>query len=60
MSGQIRMRIRHRQFATPYFDYLMVSLKELAQIVDGTGWQITRRFEGAGPLYAVVLERQDA
>lgn len=60
MSGQIRMRIRRRQFATPYFDYLMVSLKEMEQIVAGTGWAIARHFEGPGPLYAVVLEREES
>ncbi len=58
MSGQIRMRIRRRQFATPYFDYLMVSLKEMEQIVAGTGWAITDQYEDRGPLYAVVLERE--
>ncbi len=58
MGGQIRMRIRHRRYATPYFDYLMVSLKEMEQIVAGTGWSIARNFEGPGPLYAVVLERE--
>ncbi len=59
MSGQIRMRIRRRQFATPYFDYLMVSLKEMEEIVAGTGWAITRQYQSPGPLYAVVLERED-
>ena len=60
MGGQIRMRIRHRHFCTPWFDYLMVSLKEMTQLVDGTGWRIARHYEGPGPLYAVVLERTDA
>ncbi len=60
MGGQIRMRIRTRQYATPYFDYLMVSLKEMQMIVAGTGWAIARHYEGPGPLYAVVIERDDA
>lgn len=59
MSGQIRMRIRHRQFATPYFDYLMVSLSEMEDVVTGTGWAIIRSYESPGPQYAVVLERED-
>lgn len=59
MGGQIRMRLRYREYATPYFDYLMVSLKEMEKIVAGTGWTISRRYEGAGPLFAVVLERED-
>ena len=60
MGGQIRMRLRYREYATPYFDYLMVSLKEMERIVAGTGWAITRHYEAAGPLYAAVLERDDA
>ena len=59
MSGQIRMRIRRRQFATPYFDYLMVSLKEMEEIVAGTGWAITRQYQGPRSQYAAVLERED-
>ncbi len=59
MSGQIRMRIRRRQLATPYFDYLMVSLKEMKEIVAGTGWDVTHQYQGPGPLYAVVLEKLD-
>ena len=59
MSGQIRMRIRHRRYATPYFDDLMVSLKEMEGIVAGTGWAIAHHYEGPGPLYAAVLERED-
>lgn len=60
MGGQIRMRLRYREYATPYFDYLMVSLKEMEKIVDGTGWAIARHYKTAGPLFAVVLERDDA
>ena len=60
MSGQIRMRIRRRQYATPYFDYLMVSLTEMEEIVAGTGWTIAKRYEDTiGPQYAVILERED-
>jgi hypothetical protein len=43
MSGQIRMRARYKRFATPWFDYLMVSPQELETIVNGTGWRVTNR-----------------
>ena len=39
MGGQVRIRIRYKDYATPWFDYLLVSKKELAEILDGTGWQ---------------------
>jgi len=58
MSGQIRMRIRYRQYCTPWFDYLMVSLKEMEQLIEGTGWRIAYHYEGPGAFYAVVLERE--
>jgi SAM-dependent methyltransferase len=29
MAGQLRLRIRHRSYATPWFDYLIVSREEM-------------------------------
>ncbi|MGD8565839.1 MAG: methyltransferase domain-containing protein [Candidatus Bathyarchaeota archaeon] len=40
MGGQVRIRIRFAKFVGRWFDYLMVSKKEMEQILDGTGWQI--------------------
>jgi SAM-dependent methyltransferase len=42
MPGQVRMRVRYLKFASPWFDYLMVSRPEMKQIVEGTGWRIKR------------------
>jgi SAM-dependent methyltransferase len=58
MSGQIRMRVRYRDLATPYYDYLLVSRNEMAEIVEGTGWEIRRCWSTAGPSYVAVLERR--
>ncbi len=58
LDGQLRIRIRHRQYTTPYFDYLMVSQSEMEKIVAGTGWTITHKFDSPdAPQYSVVLER---
>lgn len=57
MSGQIRIRIRYRQLATPWFDYLFLSRKELEELVDGTGWRLADTIEDEPPLYIAVLER---
>jgi hypothetical protein len=46
MSGQLRIRIRHRKFIGDWFDYLMVSKEEMKKILEGTGWRI-RRFISA-------------
>ena len=58
MSGQIRMRARYKRFATPWFDYLMVSPAEMETLVDDTGWRVAKRYEVAGGrLYTAILER---
>ena len=58
MAGQLRIRIRHRRFATPWFDYLIVSPDEMRSLVAGSGWQLARMLEGDGRLYAAVLEKE--
>ena len=40
LGGQIRLRVRYKTYATPWVDYLMVSLAEMKEIVSGTGWEI--------------------
>jgi SAM-dependent methyltransferase len=54
MSGQIRIRVRFRDHATPWFDYLMVSQKELEDLLDGTGWQLERVLESDDAYVAVI------
>jgi SAM-dependent methyltransferase len=58
MSGQIRLRYRFRQFASPWFDYLMVSPRELCDLVGGTGWRLTRTFRSGGSTYVALLEKE--
>lgn len=55
MSGQVRIRVRYRECATPWFDYLFVSETELRQIVDGTGWEVRDLFHDDGSTYFVRL-----
>ena len=50
MSGQLRVRIRYRTLIDPWFEYLIVSPDEMAEIVDGTGWQISRLVQDEGSL----------
>ena len=56
MPGQLRLRIRHRRYATPWFDYLIVSPEEMEELVAGTGWRVARFLEGDAGLYAAVIE----
>ena len=65
MSGQVRLRVRYKKSATPWFDYLFVSKKEAIQIVSGTGWRLaeTIKSERPGrpsPAHILVLEKEPA
>jgi SAM-dependent methyltransferase len=57
MPGLIRMRIRYRERATPWFDYLFVSPKEMAEVLVGTGWRVARILSDDGPMYAAIIEK---
>lgn len=58
MPGQVRIRVRYRDFATPWFDYLFASKKEVMEILDGTGWRIGRFIDSEGPMYVAVMEKE--
>jgi len=57
MPGQVRIRVRHRTLRTPWFDYLLVSVPEMEDILSGTGWELERVFTGSGGPYAAVIRR---
>lgn len=57
MAGQVRIRIRYRTIIGPWFDYLMVSPEEMADIVAGTGWEMGQIGWGEGGNYTAVLEK---
>jgi SAM-dependent methyltransferase len=59
MPGQIRLRIRYREKATPWFDYLLVSIPELERLSEGTGWRVDDVVHDAGgsPMYVAVLRK---
>ena len=61
MGGQIRMRVRYRQYATPWFDYLFVSKPEMEQILHGTSWAVERYIETSDsmPTYIAILEKAE-
>jgi SAM-dependent methyltransferase len=59
MSGQVRLRVRHRGLCSPWFDYLLASREEMSVLADDGGWRLVRTIDGDGPLYVGVLERRD-
>lgn len=63
MAGQLRIRVRYKGYTTPWFDYLIVSPKEMTEILAGTGWHVERIFEGRYPTmrpYVAVIRKDDA
>ncbi len=58
MAGQVRIRVRYKKYVTPWFDYLLVSREEMADILKGTGWRIERFFASTWAPYAVVIEKE--
>jgi hypothetical protein len=59
MPGQVRIRIRYRTYATPWFDYLLVSRPEMKRILQGTGWKIKKFIESTkSPAYIGIIEKE--
>jgi hypothetical protein len=56
MPGQLRVRVRYRELATPWFDWLQVSEAELTDLLRASPWRLARTL-GDGPSYVVVLDR---
>jgi hypothetical protein len=58
MAGQIRIRIRHRQYKGAWFDYLLVSQAEMMALLEGTPWTVSHFIEGENGRYVAVLEKK--
>jgi SAM-dependent methyltransferase len=59
MPGQVRIRIRYSTYATPWFDYLLVSKQEMIGILRGTGWKIKRFITSKkGPAYVALIQKE--
>ncbi len=64
MPGQLRIRVRFRNYVTPWFDYLIVSRAEMETILAGTGWRIAHCIEATPgspqeSMYVAVLEKEE-
>ena len=57
LPGQLRLRVRYRLQATPWFDYLIVSPEEMAELLRPTPWRIARLIGEEAQFYVAVLER---
>jgi cyclopropane fatty-acyl-phospholipid synthase-like methyltransferase len=58
MGGQVRMKVRYKKYATPWFDYLMVSKKEMESILGGTDWKVAKYIDSEGPSYIAIIDKK--
>ena len=60
LAGELRIRVRHKQFIGEWFDYLMVSKSELEQILDGTGWRVADYIDySTGSSYIALIRKTE-
>jgi hypothetical protein len=55
MSGQLRIRVRFRKYVGRWFDYLIVSKKEMQEILEGTGWRIKEYVDSDNSEYVAII-----
>jgi hypothetical protein len=58
IAGQLRIRIRFRQYIRNWFDYLLVSQKEMKDILKGTGWKVKRFINSNNYMYTAIIEKE--
>ena len=58
MAGQLRLRIRFRKCIGRWFDYLIVSKKEMEDIFKGTGWQVRQFIDSDDSAYIAIIEKE--
>jgi len=48
MGGQVKIRIRHKQYRGRWFEYLLASKQEIKEILKGTGWEVEQFIDSNG------------
>jgi SAM-dependent methyltransferase len=57
VSGQSRIRIRYRRFATPFFDFFRIAPDEIEMILKGTGWRTSDVIWEDQTSYVAVIDK---
>ena len=55
MPGQLRLRVRYRNLATEWFDYLLCTPEELAGLLAPTPWRLADVDDADAPFYVATL-----
>ena len=57
VSGQSRIRIRYRKYATPFFDFFRIAPEELEALLEGAGWRMNEVLHQDGESYVAVVDK---
>lgn len=59
LPGRLRLRVRYERYATDWFEYLLVSPDEMAELLGPSPWAITDRFDSEDrSQYVAILEKR--
>ena len=56
--GQVRIRNRYLEYATPWMDLLLTTPAELAQLAGEAGWSVRKSLLGDGGHHIAILEQK--
>lgn len=56
-SGQLRIRARYGPYSTPWISLLWMSVAELEELLEGTGWQLKKAIDVGDPTYVAVIDK---
>ncbi len=57
MPGQLKIRVRFRNYIGDWFDYLLVSKKEMQEILKNTGWKVKDFVDSDKSMYIALIEK---
>lgn len=57
LSGQTRIRVRFEKTVTRWIEFLIVSKEEMKQLINGTGWKISRFIDSENSGYVAIIEK---
>jgi SAM-dependent methyltransferase len=57
LPGQVTIRLRYGDVATPWYELLNLSPGELEELLEGTGWRVAELVPSTPPEYFGVLEK---
>lgn len=57
MPGHLRIRVVYGHHRSAWFDYLLASPEEMAELAEGTGWELSRVIDEGEHVYVGILER---